>query len=196
MARRAVFLDRDGTIIREANYLRSPEQVRLLPGAATAVRRLNEAGFVVVLVTNQSGIARGLLTEADLALTNEVLEQRLARKGALLDAVYFCPHHPEVGPPQYRRRCDCRKPAPGMLLCAAKDLGLDLKRSFIVGDNASDMGAGRAAGCRTVLVRTGYGRETETGGGADADHVADDLAGAAEWILGSSGEPGAAPRSR
>jgi D-glycero-D-manno-heptose 1,7-bisphosphate phosphatase len=185
VARPAVFLDRDGTIIREVEYLRSPNQLRLLPRAAAAIKRLNDAGFAVVVTTNQSGIARGILTEADLALTNDLLRQRLARQGARLDAIYFCPHHPEVGPPEYRQNCQCRKPGPGMLLCAAKDLGLELGRSFSVGDSERDLLAGRAAGCRTILVRTGYGRRTEAESGSQlpADYAADDLMGAVDWIL-------------
>jgi D-glycero-D-manno-heptose 1,7-bisphosphate phosphatase len=188
--RPAVFLDRDGTIVREVDYLRSPEQLRLLPRAAAAIKRLNEAGFAVVVTTNQAGIARGILTEADLALVNDLLRRRLARQGARLDAIYFCPHHPEVGPPEYRKQCECRKPGPGMLLCAAKDLGVDLTRSFAVGDTTRDLLAGRAAGCRAVLVRTGYGRETEAKerDNLPADFVADDLAGAVEWIVGLIGQ--------
>ncbi len=193
MTRPAVFLDRDGTIIREADYLRSAEQLRLLPGAAAAIKRLNDGGFAVVVVTNQSGIARGILTEDEFALACDLLRQRLARRGARLDAVYYCPHHPEIGSPKYRRPCRCRKPAPGMLLDAAEDLGLDLSRSFAVGDSARDLLAGREAGCRTVLVRTGYGRraEAECGSSLPADHVADDLAGAVAWILGAARRRGA-----
>ena len=189
VARPAVFLDRDGTIVREVGYLRSPAQLRLLPRAASAIRRLNDAGFAVIITTNQSGIARGILTEADLALTNETLQRRLARYRAHIDAFYFCPHHPEVGPPEYRRRCRCRKPSPGMLLRAAREFDLDLARSFAVGDSARDLLAGRNAGARAILVRTGYGRQTEAqcGAGLPADHVADDLAGAADWILAQRG---------
>jgi D-glycero-D-manno-heptose 1,7-bisphosphate phosphatase len=185
VARPAVFLDRDGTIVREVGYLRSSAQLRLLPRAASAIKRLNDFGFAVIVATNQSGIARGLLTEADLALTNEALQRRLARYGAHVDAFYFCPHHPEVGPPKYRRRCRCRKPSPGMLLRAARELDLDLPRSFAVGDSARDLLAGRNAGARAILVRTGYGRRTEAECGAalPADHVADDLAAAVEWVL-------------
>jgi len=189
MGRPAVFLDRDGTIIREAEYLRLREQVRLLPRAADAIRRLNEAGFALVVTTNQSGIARGLLTEVDLENVHDVLRQRLAAKGAHLDAIYFCPHHPDVGGEQYRRRCRCRKPAPGLLLQAAKDLHLDLDRSFAVGDSERDLLAGKRVGCRTVLVRTGYGRTTETqsSGPLPADHIARNLGGAVDWILKQSG---------
>ncbi len=183
MGRPAVFLDRDGTIIREADYLRSVAQLRLLPGAAAAIRRLNEAGLAVVITTNQSGIARGLLTEADLSEINEALSKRLSARGATIDAIYYCPHHPEVGKPPYRRRCRCRKPAPGMLLRAAKDLGLDLARSFSVGDSERDLAAGRKVGARTVLVRTGYGRKTQAAGACEADYLARNLSDAADWIL-------------
>ena len=183
MGRPAVFLDRDGTIIREADYLRSVAQLRLLPGAAAAIRRLNEAGLVVVVTTNQSGIARGLLTEADLSKINEALSKRLSAHRAIIDAIYFCPHHPEVGKPPYRRRCRCRKPAPGMLLRAAKDLDLDLARSFSVGDSERDLAAGRKVGARTVLVRTGYGRITQAAGAVKADYIAHNLGDAADWIL-------------
>ena len=186
MGRPAVFLDRDGTIIREVEYLSSPEQVRLLRGAGEAIRRLNAARFAVVVTTNQSGIARGLLTEEELERIHDLLRRRLEKRGARLDAIYHCPHHPEAPRPEYRRRCRCRKPAPGMLLRAARDLTLDLGRSFAVGDSERDAAAGRRAGCRTVLVRTGYGREREAQSGREvkADYVADDLLDAVGWILG------------
>ncbi len=189
MARPAVFLDRDGTLVREVEYMRSPSQLRLLPGAAEAIRRLNEAGFAVVVTTNQSGVARGLLTEADVHAIHAVLGQRLVRHRAKLDAIYYCPHHPEVGEGRYRRRCRCRKPSPGMLLRAARELELNLDRSFAVGDSERDLQAGRRAGCRTVLVRTGYGRRTEASAGdeVDADHIAGDLLDAAGWILSCEG---------
>lgn len=183
MGRPAVFLDRDGTLTREADYLRSVAGLRLLPGATEAVRRLRAAGFAVVLITNQSGIARGLYTEADLDLIHRELQRRLARRGTTLDAIYYCPHHPEVGKPPYRRRCPCRKPAPGMLTRAIRDLDLDAVRSFCVGDSARDVAAGQRVGARTVLVRTGYGRRTEAEAEAKPDHVARDLPEAVTWIL-------------
>jgi len=185
MARPAVFLDRDGTIVREADYMRSVSQLRLLPGAAEAIRRLNEAGFAIVVTTNQSGIARGLLTEADLAEIHAALTNRLARRGARLDGIYYCPHHPQAALPAYRKRCRCRKPAPGLLLRAARELGLDLSRSFAVGDSRRDVEAGKRAGCSTILVRTGYGAEAAgaPGGESTPDHVADSLAHAVPWIL-------------
>jgi D-glycero-D-manno-heptose 1,7-bisphosphate phosphatase len=185
MGRPAVFLDRDGTVVREVDYLRSVEDLRLLPGAAAAIRRLNEAGIAVVVATNQSGIARGMLTEADLASLHSALRERLARRRARLDAIYYCPHHPEAPIPDYRRRCRCRKPAPGMMLRAARELDLDLAHSFAVGDSERDLEAGRRAGCRTVLVRTGYGSATEAGwrSSGPADHTAEGLPDAVSWIL-------------
>jgi D-glycero-D-manno-heptose 1,7-bisphosphate phosphatase len=193
MGRPAVFLDRDGTIVREVDYLRSVEELRLLPGAGNAIRHLNEAGLAVVVVSNQSGVARGLLTEADVTRIHDVLRRRLRRYKARLDGIYYCPHHPEGRVVRYRLRCRCRKPAPGLLQRAARDLGLDLHRCLAVGDAARDVEAGRRAGCRTVLVRTGYGAESESRWGSDPppDHVADSLAAAVPWILreaaGSSG---------
>jgi len=184
MGRSAVFLDRDGTVIHEVDYLKSTDQVRLLPRAAAAIRRLNEAGMVVVVVTNQSGIARGIVSESDLVAIHDLIRHRLARYGAALDAIYFCPHHPTEGLPPFRRRCRCRKPAAGMLTRAARDLALDLHRSFTVGDSERDLVAGQKAGCRTILVRTGYGRRTEASASSlPADYVADDLADAVDWIL-------------
>ena len=184
MGRPAVFLDRDGTIVREVDYLRSAHSLRLLPGAAEAIRRLNRAGYAVVIATNQSGIARGLLTEDDLKGIHGTLIQRLAKRGARIDAIYYCPHHPQAAVERYRRRCRCRKPQSGMLARAARDLQLDLARSVAVGDSARDIEAGQRAGCRTVLVRTGYGAEAE----ADLrqrppDHIASNLSEAASWIL-------------
>ncbi len=195
MGRPAVFLDRDGTLVREVDYLRTVAQLRLLPGAADAIRRLNQAGFAVVLATNQSGIARGILTEGELQAINDELQRRLAARGARLDAIYYCPHHPEAPVAAYRKRCRCRKPAPGLLLRAARDLDLDLSRSFAVGDSARDVQAGARAGCRTILVRTGYGARTEADWAAvprrvgrgltvvQAETVTDDLPAAVGWIL-------------
>jgi D-glycero-D-manno-heptose 1,7-bisphosphate phosphatase len=169
--------------------MRSPGQLRLLPRAAAAIRRLNEAGFAVVLATNQSGIARGLFTEDDVHAIHARLERRLTKQGAALDAIYYCPHHPDVGDDRYRRRCRCRKPGAGMLRRAARDFDLALSSSFAVGDSDRDLEAGRRAGCGTVLVRTGYGRRTEEtyGERIGADYVAADLLDAAAWILRRGG---------
>jgi len=182
---RAVFLDRDGTINREVHHLNRVEQLELLTGAAEAIRRLNAAGFAVVVVTNQAAVARGLLSEAGLTEIHAALATLLAAAGARLDAIYYCPHHPTAGAGALGVDCSCRKPKAGALHRAARELGVDLGRSFLVGDQRSDLEAGRAAGCRTLLVRTGYGAETETalGTAERPDHVASDLLEAAAWIL-------------
>jgi D-glycero-D-manno-heptose 1,7-bisphosphate phosphatase len=153
----AVFLDRDGTLVEEVNYLSRADQVRLLPGAAAAVRRVNEAGARVVVVTNQSGVARGYFPEERVAEVHARVSAVLAGQGAKVDAYYYCPHHAADGVGAYRVDCDCRKPKSGMLLTAARDLGLDLTRSWMIGDKVCDLKAGAEAGCRTVLVQTGYG---------------------------------------
>lgn len=153
--RRAAFLDRDGTINVEVDYLSAPEQLELIPGAAHAIGRLNDAGWFVVVITNQSGVARGKLTEQTLADIHARLDAMLAEHGAHIDAYYHCPHHPEHGEAPYRASCDCRKPAPGMLLRAAREHDLDLTRSWTVGDSLRDLDAGAAAGTRGILVATG-----------------------------------------
>lgn len=184
MKKPAVFLDRDGTLIAENGYLCRAGELRLLPGAARGVRRLQEAGFRVILVTNQSAVARGLLTEKQLAGINERLQQLLEREQARLDAVYYCPHHPE-GFGSYRQFCFCRKPEPGMLLRAAAEHGLSLGGSFLVGDKLTDIIAGKRAGCRTVLVRTGCGeRELARAGreGVIPDFVLENVERAARLI--------------
>lgn len=161
--RPAVFLDRDGTLVEEVDYLIDPGQVRLIPGAAAAVRRLNQAGWPVVIVTNQSMIARGMANERQLGRIHARLAELLNAEGARLDGIYYCPHHPELGEPPYRAACDCRKPLPGLLRQAARELDLDLAQSAMIGDSLRDLAAGQAAGCRQlVLVRTGHGRAEET----------------------------------
>ena len=175
---RAVFLDRDGTLIEDADYLTEVEQLRILPGVPQALRRLRDAGFLLVVVTNQSAIARGWLTEGKLALIHAELDRRLRADGAAVDAYYHCPHLPDGTVAEYARECDCRKPAPGLLLRAAQDWGIELSRSYAVGDSERDIEAGRRAGCFAILI----------GGRAPAQsraqaHAAD-LAGAADIILG------------
>lgn len=160
-ARPAVFLDRDGTLITALGYLADPAELELVPGAGAALARLGAAGFARVLVTNQSGIARGLLDEAALAAVHARLAEALAREGGALELVLSCPHHPEIGVPPYRLACGCRKPEPGLILEAARRLDLDLARSWVVGDAARDLEAGRRAGVPgLVLVRTGKGEAT------------------------------------
>ncbi|MBN2492821.1 MAG: HAD family hydrolase [Planctomycetes bacterium] len=178
--RRAVFLDRDGTLTRQVEYLADPAALCLLPGAAAAVRRLNEAGFAVVLLTNQSGVARGLLDEPTLAQIHGRLCERLRHGGATLAGIYYCPHHPDFGEGAYRRRCDCRKPARGMLERAVRDLGLELKGSFVVGDSACDIELAAGTPLRSVRIAR-HGRRPA--GERPADHVAPTLAAAVDWIL-------------
>ena len=184
MSRPAVFLDRDGTLVEEVSYLDTLDRLALFPYSVDAVRLLNRAGFAVVVATNQSGIARGLVEEAFVGQAHAWISARMAQGGARIDAYYYCPHHPDATRPEYRVGCDCRKPAPGLLVRAAADLDLDLAASFAVGDRLHDLEAGRAVGARGVLVRTGYGRRTEAvspPGAAPA--IADNLAGAVAWIL-------------
>jgi len=153
----ALFLDRDGVIIEEVDYLSHPSQVVLIPGAAQAIARANQSAIPVVVATNQAGVARGYFPEANVTLVHKHLDILLATHGAHIDRYYYCPHHPTEGIASYACTCACRKPQPGMLLLAASQLGLDLRRSYLVGDKVSDLQAGMAVGCRTILVQTGYG---------------------------------------
>jgi len=183
-----VFLDRDGVIIRDVNHLASARHLRLLPGATQAIRKLNEAGLKVVTVTNQSAIGRGWLSQGELDAIHADLVRRLARSGAHLDGIYSCPHHPTAATGEYRRDCSCRKPRPGLLLRAARELHLSLPDSIMIGDKPSDLEAGRRAGCATVLVLSGKGRQTlrELGRstmGNLVDVVCATLPRAVDWCL-------------
>jgi D-glycero-D-manno-heptose 1,7-bisphosphate phosphatase len=182
----AAFLDRDGVIIEEVHYLSEPSQVRLLPGSAAAVARLNRLGVPVVVATNQAGVAHGFFDESRIADVHRRVDELLATEGAKVDRYYYCPHHPAATVAKYRLECDCRKPRPGMLLRAAAELGLDLHRCWLVGDKLSDIEAGMAAGCNVVLVRTGYGDSVVPSlEGLDLQRiwVAGDLAEAVEMSL-------------
>lgn len=176
--RPAAFLDRDGTLIADPGYLHRPEEVRLLPGAAGAVSRLNAAGYAVVVVTNQSGIARGLYDVAAYEAVQRRLADLLQAAGARLDGAYYCPHHPDQSGP-----CACRKPGVGLFEEAARALGLDLRRSWFVGDKASDVVPARALGGRGVLVSTGDGPAHAAAARAAGATVVADLAAAADHIL-------------
>lgn len=157
----AVFLDRDGTINQEKEYLYRIEDFEFVPGAPEAIRMLNAAGLFVVVVTNQSGVARGYYTEADVEALHRHIDVELASYGARVDAWLYCPHHPTVNG-SYAAPCGCRKPLPGMLLEAADRYGIDLTASVMIGDKRADLEAGRAAGCRQILVRSGYGAGEES----------------------------------
>ncbi|MEX0600034.1 MAG: HAD family hydrolase [Rhodothermales bacterium] len=175
--KRAVFLDRDGTIIVDRHYLREPSGVELLPGAAKAIGILHDLGLAVVLTSNQSGIGRGYITEKQHTDVHAAFIQHLGRYGLTVDAAYYCPHVPND-------RCSCRKPNAGMLVTAATDLGLSLRGSFMIGDRMSDVEAGRRAGCRTGWVRTDPDREVvDTSASSHGpDFVGDNLLAAAYWI--------------
>jgi D-glycero-D-manno-heptose 1,7-bisphosphate phosphatase len=188
-ARRAVFLDRDGTINVEKDYLHRIADFEFIPGVPAAIRRLKAAGFLVIVVTNQSGVARGYYAEAAVHALHGHIQQLLADFGTAIDAFYHCPHHPIEGVGEYRVDCDCRKGSPGMLLRAATEYDIDLYRSFMVGDKLADIEAGHAAGCRSILVRTGYGtsEESRIAEQFPGTRVCWDLAAAVEVILRDEG---------
>jgi len=173
---KAVFLDRDGTIARDVPYCSRPEDFDLLPGAADGIRLLNQHGFKAVVVTNQSGIARGYFTEEMLAKIHHKMRRELAKSGAHVDAVYYCPHHPDDN-------CECRKPKPKMLLQAAADLNIDLQKSYVIGDKDMDIEMGQNAGCKTILIAE-ENKESETGKQVPCpDYVASSISNAAQWII-------------
>lgn len=179
---RAAFIDRDGVINEERDYVYRIEDFHLLPGVGEGLRRLQRAGYLLVVVTNQAGIARGYYGEEEFARITAHMRALLEEHGVRLDGVYHCPHHPTAGLGALRLDCDCRKPRPGMLLQAAQELGIDLSRSAIVGDKDSDLLAGRAAGVRwAVLVESGH--EPSPAARAVADSVQPGLAEAAAWLL-------------
>jgi len=192
MTRRAVFLDRDGALIEHYDYLTDPSQVHVLPCAPPALRRLKDRGFALVLVTNQSAIARGMLTEPKLAEIHDRLKAQLAEQGAYLDQIYYCPCHPEGAVAKYRRETDLRKPAPGMLLLAARELDLDLAQSWAVGDDDRDIEAGRRAGCRTILLDSHSTSPLVRRGAVPPDYRAVNLLEAANLIIRYADSPAAA----
>ncbi len=181
----AVFLDRDGTIIEEVGYLDRLERLALFPWTIDSVRLLNRAGLRVVVLTNQAGVARGIIDESFVHVAHAHLRERCAAGRARIDAFYYCAHHPDAPLAQYRRRCDCRKPAPGMARQAAADLDLDLARSFVVGDRWGDVAVASAVGATGLLVKTGYGASEAARPRDDAPVAAviANLAEAVGWIL-------------
>lgn len=203
MTRRAIFLDRDGTISEEVGYVNHLSRYRLLPNSLEAIRRINQAGFLAIVTTNQSGVARGYFSEDLVRQVHDRLLAWVSEAGARLDAIYYCPHHPTEGRPPLRADCECRKPRPGMIRRAEREHGIDLARSYVVGDSRADLEAGAAAGVPGVLVQTGYGRglvehqkETLT---VPPLHVAEDLLEAARFILereAAAGPPGRAAIGR
>jgi D-glycero-D-manno-heptose 1,7-bisphosphate phosphatase len=185
--RAAVFLDRDGTVCEEVGYVNHVSRCALLPRSAEAIRLLNQADLPVIIVTNQAGVARGYFDEAMILAVHERLRGLLAKEGARVLGIYYCPHHPSAGEPPYRAECDCRTPKAGLLRRAADEHALDLSRSFMAGDSSRDVLAAAAAGATPVLVLTGYGRgeweHQRARFTVQPAHVAEDLLGAARWIL-------------
>ena len=170
----AVFLDRDGTIAYDAHYCSSPENFILLPTVSDAIRLFNEHGFKVIVVTNQSGIARGYFTEEILTTIHQKMEADLNKSEASIDAIYYCPHHPDED-------CNCRKPKTALFEQAAEKLDVDLNRSFVIGDTPMDIKAGKTLGCKTVMVTTGPSQEIDSR--YSPDFIADTLLEAAQWII-------------
>lgn len=173
----ACFLDRDGVIVDDVNYLSDPSQLKLIDGAAAAIAKLNQAGVPAIVITNQSGVARGMFTEERVAEIHRALDDMLEPSGARIDAYYVCPHHPTEGTGDYVRTCGCRKPEPGMLLQAAKEHGIELEASFLIGDMQSDMEAASRAGC------TGIWLQAESDSSTAEIITARDLAAAIEHCL-------------
>jgi len=193
----AVFLDKDGTLIKDVPYNVDPAQIELAAGAAEGLPALIEAGYQLVVVSNQSGVARGMFREDALLGVESTVRELLAGLGAPLAGFYYCPHHPTGSVTRYAIRCGCRKPAPGMLLWAARELSLDLKRSWLIGDILDDMAAGNRAGCRTILLDIGHETEWRSRPERRPTGVAADLAMAARLILAADTDSShdAAPRS-
>jgi D-glycero-D-manno-heptose 1,7-bisphosphate phosphatase len=185
--KRAIFIDRDGTLSHEVGYVNHVSRFQLFPFAVDAVRLVNRSGYLAVLVTNQAGVARGYFPESMIEEVHGVVRDTLAKGGARLDGIYYCPHHPSVGEPPYRLDCDCRKPRPGLLRRAAEAFDIDLGASYMVGDRYSDVRLAWAVGAKGVLVRTGYGlgelANDAPGWERPPDLVADHLLAAVGRIL-------------
>jgi histidinol-phosphate phosphatase family protein len=184
---RAVFLDRDGTLIEEVGYLDRLERLQLFPWSIDAIRLLNRAGFTVVVVSNQAGVARGFFAEPFVLEVQGEIDARVRAAGGRIDGWYYCPHHPDAPLARYRCQCECRKPRPGMIRQAEADLGIDPSRSYVIGDRWLDVQLARNVGARGILVRTGYGatEERQPPDGVAAEAIADNLIDAAAWILRS-----------
>jgi len=186
MSRKAIFLDRDGVINVEKNFVLSYDEIELYPFSGKAIKKLNEAGYLVIVITNQSAVARNYITIEQLNFINQELKDQLKKEGAYLDAIYFCPHKDglddEEGNSEFIIDCECRKPKPGMLLRAADEFNIDLKHSYVIGDSERDILAGKRAECITIGVKTG---KALNGMKESADYIFNDLQDAVNFILSS-----------
>ncbi|HBC73934.1 MAG: D,D-heptose 1,7-bisphosphate phosphatase [Candidatus Wallbacteria bacterium GWC2_49_35] len=187
MPKIAVFIDRDGTMSEEVGYVNHLSRFKLLENTAAAVKLLNEAGILAIVATNQAGVARGYFEEPMINKVHEKLKNELAKSGASVAAIYYCPHHPSAGKPPYRTECNCRKPKPGMILKAKDDFNIDLTRSYMVGDKISDVEFGLKLGLKSVMVMTGYGigeyEHQRQDWKVTPDFMAGDLLDAVKWII-------------
>ena len=175
---RAVFLDRDGTIVEDVDYMFSPDQIRFIGGACEAIKLLNDANYKVIIISNQSGVARGKLDEAALQAIDKSIKKLILSSGAYIDASYYCPHHPHEGSGSYRQECECRKPSPGMIKRSAREHNIDLKNSYMVGDKETDIKAGKNAGCKVILISNNGSTIAE-----ESDYIARDILEAVNWII-------------
>ncbi|MFC1989493.1 D-glycero-alpha-D-manno-heptose-1,7-bisphosphate 7-phosphatase [Chloroflexota bacterium] len=187
---RAVFLDRDGTIIEDIGYPHERSKIKFLPGASKAVRLLNENGFKVIIITNQAGVARGYFTEETVKEINRYIQESLAKERAIIDMIYYCPHHIEGVVEEYRKECYCRKPNPGMIEQAAHEFGINLENSFVIGDKNSDIEAGRRAGCKTILLTAENLSTNDKETAVMSDYTAPDLYEAVKWLAQASCQQG------
>jgi D-glycero-D-manno-heptose 1,7-bisphosphate phosphatase len=187
MGHKAVFMDRDGTINEEVGYVNHLERFVLLPRVGEAIRMLNQQGLKAVVITNQSGVARGYFPESLIHLVHQRMRDLLKREGAYLDGIYYCPHHPDVGSPPYRQKCRCRKPETGLVEEASSVLNLDSSKSYMIGDRGKDLEFAHRIGIKGILVLTGYGRGEweycQNQWKVKPDYVAQDLYEAVQWIL-------------
>jgi D-glycero-D-manno-heptose 1,7-bisphosphate phosphatase len=189
---KAIFLDKDGTINEDVGYLEHHTKLKVFPYSARAIKMLNAAGYKIIVVSNQSGIARGILTEGILQAIDKRLNKEILSGGGRIDAIYYCPHHPDHGHHPYKKACECRKPATGMIKQAQQRFDLDLSQCYMVGDKLCDIELGVNAGVKPILVKTGYGAEVALDPALKKlkpVYVADNLLAAAEWIVGQGNPP-------
>ncbi|WP_018249213.1 D-glycero-alpha-D-manno-heptose-1,7-bisphosphate 7-phosphatase [Orenia marismortui] len=183
----AVFMDRDGTVSKEIGYVNDPTRYELLPRTGLAIKKLNQNGIKAILATNQAGVARGYFKEEMITKVHNKLERLLEKEDAYLDAIYYCHHHPDVGEGKFRKKCDCRKPEPGMLIKGEEEFGVDLNKSYMIGDKISDVEVAHKVGSKGILVLTGYGmgayKHEREDWPVEPEYIAEDLFDAVEWIL-------------